>query len=204
MASVGYGAPLLEYSGATGPLVEDPEFNLLLENSQNLIHKVLEAIPGTHRSCINLEILVLNSTVENQKLQYMATNLGIHSPPTLKALADNFTLETCLRHMSEGLQLHQDLLRAVQLRLATTENLTSLMTDIRDLSIQIKKMLRVVKAEVMLQPTATTLTSRLTGDYQVQVAAHLILVQLQSFGQNIVRSLRNIAIANGERDDTGL
>ncbi|XP_019901970.2 colony stimulating factor 3 (granulocyte) a isoform X2 [Esox lucius] len=204
MARVGYSAPLMEYSGETGQLVEDPEFHIFVENSQNLIKKVLEAIPGTHKSCIHSETLILNSTTENRKLQYMATNLGIPSAPTLKALAEDFTLETCLRHMSEGLQLHQDLLKAVQPRLANTENLTALMTDIRDLGIQINKMLRAVQAEVTLQPTVTSLASRLTGDYQVQVAAHLTLVQLQSFGQDIVRSLRNIALVNGDRDDSGL
>ncbi|CAB1312335.1 unnamed protein product [Coregonus sp. 'balchen'] len=204
MASYGHSAPILEYSGETGQLVEDPEFNLLVENSQSLTKKVLDAIPETHKSCIHSETLILNSTSENRKLQYLAINLGIPSAPTLKALTDNFTLETCLRRMSEGLQLHQDLLRAVVQRLANTESLTALLTDIRDLRVQINRMLKavqVVESPVAVQPTATTsLASHLTGDYEVQVATHLTLVQLQSFGQDIVRSLRNIAQANRERD----
>lgn len=62
------------------------------------------------------------------------------------------------------------------------------------------KAVQVAESPLAVQPTATSLASRLTGDYEVQVATHLTLVQLQSFGQDIVRSLRNIAQANGERD----
>uniref|UniRef100_A0AAZ3NSN5 Uncharacterized protein n=1 Tax=Oncorhynchus tshawytscha TaxID=74940 RepID=A0AAZ3NSN5_ONCTS len=203
MASYGQSAPILEYSGEAGQLVDDPEFNLSVENSKSLIKKVLDAIPETHTSCIHSETLILNSSSENRKLQYLAINLGIPSAPTLKALTDNFTLETCLRRMSEGLQVHQDLLRAVVQHLANTERITALLTDIRDLRVQINRMLKavqVVESPVAVQPTATSLASRLTGDYEVQVATHLTLLQLQSFGQDIVRSLRNIAQANGQSD----
>uniref|UniRef100_A0A8C7GKV9 Granulocyte colony-stimulating factor n=1 Tax=Oncorhynchus kisutch TaxID=8019 RepID=A0A8C7GKV9_ONCKI len=198
MASYGQSAPILEYSGEAGQLVDDPEFNLSVENSKSLIKKVLDAIPETHTSCIHSETLILNSSSENRKLQYLAINLGIPSAPTLKALTDNFTLETCLRRMSEGLQVHQDLLRAVVQRLANTERITALLTDIRDLRVQINRVR--LPSPVAVLPTATSLASRLTGDYEVQVATHLTLVQLQSFGQDIVRSLRNIAQANGQSD----
>lgn len=56
MASYGQSAPILEYSGEAGQLVDDPEFNLSVENSQSLIKKVLEAIPATHTSCIHSEV----------------------------------------------------------------------------------------------------------------------------------------------------
>ncbi|KAL0984288.1 hypothetical protein UPYG_G00139510 [Umbra pygmaea] len=204
MACVGNSAPLLEYSGETGQQVEDSEINVFIGNSQDLITKILDAIPETHKSSIYTETLILNSTNENRKLQYMATKLGIPSAPTLKALADNFTLETCLRRISEGLQLHQDLLRAVQPRLDNTGYLTALMMDVRDLRVQITKMLRLIKVEGTVLPTETGLASRLTGDYEVQVATHLILVQLQSFGQDIVCSLSNIAQDSGQRDNSGL
>uniref|UniRef100_A0A4W5QCI6 Uncharacterized protein n=1 Tax=Hucho hucho TaxID=62062 RepID=A0A4W5QCI6_9TELE len=145
MASYGHSAPILEYSGEAGQLVDDPEFNLSVENSQSLIKKVLDAIPETHASCIHSETLILNSSSENRKLQYLAINLGIPSAPTLKALTDNFTLETCLSRMSEGLQVHQDLLRAVVQRLANTESITALLTDVRDLRVQINRVRLPVK-----------------------------------------------------------
>lgn len=56
MASYGQSAPILEYSGEAGQLVDDPEFNLSVENSKSLIKKVLDAIPETHTSCIHSEV----------------------------------------------------------------------------------------------------------------------------------------------------
>lgn len=53
-------------------------------------------------------------------------------------------------------------------------------------------MLKMVQTESQVQPTAPTLALSLPGEYEVQVATHLTLVQFQSFGQDMVRSLRNI------------
>lgn len=47
--------------------------------------------------------------------------------------------ETCLRSMSEGLQLHQALLKAVAPRLEKQDKVTELLADIRDLVIQVNK-----------------------------------------------------------------
>lgn len=53
------------------------------------------------------------------------------------------------------------------------------------------QMLKWVLGEVA-QPTSTPVTLRLTGEYEVQVAVHLTLVQLQSFGQDVARCLRSL------------
>lgn len=46
------------------------------------------------------QTLILNSSSENRKLQYLAINLGIPSAPTLNALTDNFTLVSIRLHYS--------------------------------------------------------------------------------------------------------
>lgn len=53
-------------------------------------------------------------------------------------------------------------------------------------------MLKVLQTETVVQPTPTPVALRLPGEYEVQVAAHLVLVQLQSFGQDMVRNLRSL------------
>lgn len=59
-------------------------------------------------------------------------------------------------------------------------------------------MLKMVHGEAA-QPTLTPVTLKLTGEYEVQVAIHLTLVQLLSFGQDVARSLRSLDQSN-EKD----
>ena len=60
------------------------------------------------------------------------------------------------------------------------------------------QMLKMVQADAVVEPSPTPVALRLTGDYEIQVAAHLTLVQLQSFGQDTVRCLRSL-----EKSDDG-
>lgn len=62
------------------------------------------------------------------------------------------------------------------------------------------QLLKKVQAESVVQPTPTPVALRLPGEYEVQVAAHLTLVQLQSFGQDVVRSLRSLDQSNDEEE----
>lgn len=62
-------------------------------------------------------------------------------------------------------------------------------------------MLRMVQ-ESVVQPSPTPMALHLTGEYEVQVAAHLTLVQLQSFGQDMVRCLRSLDVNNDEETDS--
>lgn len=61
------------------------------------------------------------------------------------------------------------------------------------------QLLKTVQRETVVLPTPTPVTLNLPGEYEVQVAAHLILVQLQSFGQDVDRSLRSL-IQNKEEE----
>ncbi|XP_060951581.1 colony stimulating factor 3 (granulocyte) a [Limanda limanda] len=176
-------------------LVEGPHFQKLVHQSCSLAHKILLAVPDAHKSCIHTETLELNST-DNAKLEIMAANIGILPAPVLRAVSENFTLNTCLTRMSEGLQLHRALLSAVSERLQSKNKVTELMADIRDLTIQINKpfpcALQMLQKNGVVPPSPTTVTLRLHGEYEVQVAAHLTLVQLQSFGRDAIRCLRNL------------
>ncbi|XP_041670936.1 colony stimulating factor 3 (granulocyte) a [Cheilinus undulatus] len=184
MASFARSAPLPDGSA----LVADPE---IVKMSRSLIQKILLSIPDAHESCVYTETLKLNSS-DNENLGVMASNIGIPSAPILKTLSDSFTLETGLKHMSEGLQLHRALLSSISPRLENNNKVTDLQSDIRDLAIQINKMLNKITAETMVLPSPTPVALRLPGEYEVQVAAHLTLVQLQSFGQDVVRLLRSL------------
>lgn len=61
------------------------------------------------------------------------------------------------------------------------------------------QMLKMVLGEAV-QPTSTPVSLKLTGEYEVQVAAHLTLVQLQSFGQDVARCLRSLDQSNEDTE----
>ncbi|XP_033962699.1 colony stimulating factor 3 (granulocyte) a isoform X2 [Pseudochaenichthys georgianus] len=194
MATLARSAPLQPEMGA---LVEGTQFQEIVLRSHSLIEKILLSIPDTHKECIHIETLKLNSS-ENANFVTMASTIGIPAAPVLKVVSENFSLETGLRRMSEGLQLHRALLRSVSPRLEQKDRVIGLQADIRDLVVQINKMLKMAHAEAVVQPSPTPVALRLPGEYEVQVAAHLTLVQLQAFGQDTTRCLRGLDRSNDE------
>ncbi|TNN39529.1 hypothetical protein EYF80_050305 [Liparis tanakae] len=195
MAALARGAALPERPA----LVEGEQFQDLVQRSRSLALKILLSIPDAHASCVHAETLQLNSS-ENAMLVFMASTIGIPSAPVLRAVSDNFTVETSLIRMSEGLQLHRALLSAVSPRLPNKDQVTGLQADIKDLVIQINKMLKMAQAAAAL-PSSPSVALRLPRDYEVQVAAHLTLVQLQSFGQDAVRCLRSLDRSGEDEPD---
>ncbi|XP_030649113.1 colony stimulating factor 3 (granulocyte) b [Chanos chanos] len=172
------------------------ELKQAVERGTSLIKKILNDIPGVHDSCVTIEDLTLDTAKEAKNLEYMVTLLNIPRAPTLKALSEDFTLEMSLNRISDGVSLHQRLLTAVKKRVSPSDKLTNLLADVRDLLAQVQQMQKLAKVPAASQPqTATDISSRLTGDYEVQVATHLTLKQLQSFGQDIFRTLRHIVLS---------
>lgn len=196
MATFARSAPL----PGSNTLVEGAQFQEIVQRSRSLIQKILLSIPDTHKSCIHTETLQLNSS-ENGKLGRMAITIGIPSAPVLRVVSESVTLESSLRTMSEGLQLHRALLSSVSPRLENKDKVTGLMADIRDLAIQINKMLKMAQADAVVQPSPTPVALHLPREYEVQVAAHLTLVQLQSFGQDTARCLRSLERSNEEETE---
>ncbi|CAG04394.1 unnamed protein product [Tetraodon nigroviridis] len=160
----------------------------LLLSSRSLLAKIQNAIPFTHSACVQSESLKLNSS-ENSKYEKMASIIGIPAAPVLKALSPNVTLETSLALVSKGLQLYEDLLGIIVNHLEQKKELSDLKAHISDLKKLITRMLKVAggQAEDLPKPTLN-----LPGDYEVQVAAHLTLLQLQSFGQDVGRCLESL------------
>ncbi|KAL3051263.1 hypothetical protein OYC64_001516 [Pagothenia borchgrevinki] len=194
MATLARSAPLQPEMGA---LVEGAQFQEIVLRSRSLIEKILLSIPDTHKECIHIQTLKLNSS-ENANFVTMASTIGIPAAPVLKVVSENFSLETGLRRMSEGLQLHRALLSSVSPRLEQKDRVIGLQADIRDLVVQINKMLKIAQAEAVVQPSPTPVALHLPGEYEVQVAAHLTLVQLQAFGQDTARCLRGLDRSNDE------
>lgn len=134
--------------------------------------------------------------------------------------------ETCLRQVSEGLQLHRTLLGIVANHLKNKDLVLALQADVRDLNVQIVKvgvcvclsvlcqwpqsecilltlgmflqMLKMVGEEVV---TPSTIRLNLRGDYEIQVAAHLTLLQLQTFGQDVDRCLKSLDQSSDQDTD---
>nr|XP_040032984.1 colony stimulating factor 3 (granulocyte) a [Gasterosteus aculeatus aculeatus] len=189
MAAFARGAPLPESSAQ----VADQQFQGVVQRSRSLTQKILLSIPDAHESCVHAEALKLDSP-QNAKLAVMASNIGIPSAPVLRVVSESFSLEAVLRNVSEGLQLHRALLRSVSPRLQNKDKVAALLADIKDLIIQINKMVKMANGEAAVQPSPSPspVVLRLPGEYDVQVAAHLSLGQLQSFGRDVLRCLRSL------------
>ncbi|XP_072530548.1 colony stimulating factor 3 (granulocyte) b [Salminus brasiliensis] len=169
------------------------DFSQHVELAKSLTKKLLSEIPTVHQSCIGTEGLSLESTTEMKNLEYLTAVLAIPPAPRLIPISETYTLEMSLSHIAEGLQLHQHLLQEVKEKLKCPEKLTTLLADVRDLSAQVHKvqqLAQITPPEPQIQ--SSSLSSHLTGDYEVQVATHLILQQLRNFGQDVFRSLRHI------------
>ncbi|XP_063077317.1 colony stimulating factor 3 (granulocyte) a isoform X2 [Engraulis encrasicolus] len=140
------------------------------------------------------EGMTLDPAEGSVNLEYMEALLEIPSAPKLQPLAPDFTLETCLNHMSAGLRLYSGLLQVVGARLSSPLPLSQLHADIKDLKAQVHKIQELSRvSSVEAQMDVSGVSSHLTGDYEVQLAAHVVLSHLRSFTQDTYRSLRNIA-----------
>lgn len=63
-------------------------------------------------------------------------------------------------------------------------------------------MLKISIPETVVQPSPTPIALQLPGEYEIQVAAHLTLVRLQSFLQDMVRCFRSLDLSNDEELDS--
>ncbi|XP_056144685.1 uncharacterized protein LOC130120092 [Lampris incognitus] len=168
----------------------EAELSQMVQQSKTLVEKILRDLPVVHGATIHTVGLTFNSTSQPTNLQIMATSLGIPPAPVLKQLSERFTLEQCVSRLSVGVQLHHDLLGDLE---GKVTGLTDLKADLRDLLSQINKMQEQGRLGSVERYETTDLASRINGDYQLQVATHLTLIQLRSFCHDMVRSLRNLA-----------
>ncbi|CAL8300799.1 unnamed protein product [Lota lota] len=197
MAAFVRSAPLPEFSGDNFRSLADSDFYNNVDNSLSILRKIVHSIPETHRACIIANTIDLNS--EKGKFALVAKRIGIPVSPVLHVSSENSTMslqESTLVQMSEGLLLHQTLLSSISTHLGPQDTVTELLTDIRDLLFQIRKLLKIIKGDSAEHPVAHVLNLQLPGEFDVQVATHVTLQQLQDFGQDMERILRRVAQAN--------
>ncbi|XP_008293024.1 uncharacterized protein LOC103366932 [Stegastes partitus] len=182
-------AVLVQSAPVSSPADPPPAFREAAERAKTLVEKILRDIPTVHSATINTEGLSLDSSSQTTNLQMMVTSLGIPAPPVLKSLSDSFTLDMCVSRMLVGSQLHHGLLGVLSDKLS---GLKDLRADLRDLQTHITKMKEAAQlsSDVSDQNQIPDLASRLQGNYEVQVAGHVTLMQLRSFCHDLIRSLR--------------
>ncbi|XP_057682719.1 uncharacterized protein LOC130909833 [Corythoichthys intestinalis] len=189
MAKIVSAAPLPELCADMCALVGGAQFQTLVRRSRSLTEKILIAIPDAHKTSVYAEMLKLDSS-ENAQLGTMASMINFPAVPELNW--ERASLESSLIHTYERLQLDQALLNAVLTRLENTHGVADLTNNVRDLSFQISKMLRALPTDYVVQMTPSPVNLLLSGDFEVQVATHLTLLQLRSLGQDIRHFLRNL------------
>ncbi|XP_031162795.1 uncharacterized protein LOC116055135 [Sander lucioperca] len=173
------------------PAEPPPAFTEAAERAKTLVEKILKDIPAAHAAVITTEGLTLDPSAQTTNLQMMMTSLGIPPAPVLKPPSESFTLDVWVSSMSAGGRLYQGLLGVLSDRLSGLSNLHA---DLRDLLTHIAKMKEAAQlGDAADQNQSLDLASRLPGNYEVQVAAHLTLTQLRSFCHDLMRSLRAAA-----------
>ncbi|XP_059204100.1 granulocyte colony-stimulating factor-like [Centropristis striata] len=160
------------------------------ERAKTLVEKIVRDIPAVHAAAVTTEGLTLDSAAQSTNLQLMVTSLGIPAAPVLKPPSEHFTLDVCVRRMLAGGRLYQGLLGVLSERVS---GLSNLQADLRDLLTHVAKMKEAAPSGGEEAEPSLDLASRLHGDYEVQVAAHLTLMQLKSFCHDLIRSLRAVA-----------
>nr|XP_057918318.1 uncharacterized protein LOC131109880 [Doryrhamphus excisus]XP_057918319.1 uncharacterized protein LOC131109880 [Doryrhamphus excisus] len=195
MANVARAVPLPELCADNCALVDEEQFQAFVRRGRSLTDKILLSVPDAHTSCVHIESLQLNSD-DNAKLGTVASIMNFPAAPVLRIASEK--VEMSLRHMHEVLQQSRALLSFVCPRLQNTQTVTDLMDDVRDLSIQISKMLKMLQTEYVVQTPPPSVTLRLPGEYEVQVATHLTLDRLRSLSQDMADFFGSLDRSNEE------
>ncbi|XP_068605531.1 uncharacterized protein [Brachionichthys hirsutus] len=206
----------------SAPVNPPPPFREAAESAKMLVEKILEDIVIVHAATVHTEGLTLKPSAPAATLQTMAASLGVPAAPVLKPLSEHFTLDACLSRMLAGSRLYQGLMGVLSGRLGGLGDLQADLRDLQTSIDKVKKKklpglwrfaligcsMLTASCVFQIKQLAQTdgggaaddgpysgldLASHLHGNYEVQVAAHLALVQLRSFCHDLVRGLRAIA-----------
>ncbi|XP_056871143.1 uncharacterized protein LOC130515115 [Takifugu flavidus] len=177
-------------SAPVGPPEPTPDLTDVAERARTLVQKILRDIPVAHAAAISTKGLTLDSA-QLTNLQVMSLSLGLPVAPLLKPPSDQFTLDICVSRMLVGCQMFQKLLGVLSERV---DGLMDLKVTLRDLVTHITKMTETVRLNGDTpEAPSWDAASRLPGNYEAQMAAHLTLIQLRSFCHDLTRSLRAIS-----------
>ncbi|XP_067286764.1 colony stimulating factor 3 (granulocyte) a [Pseudorasbora parva] len=171
-----------------------------IAKAHSLISKILNDIPTVHTTWIEKKSMTLGDNSTRQQLQLLKEHM-IPSAPVLHSISNSFSLETCLAHIVEGLQLHVNLLNEISKStfLNKTDGVEDLIAEIEELLCLIKKLQNLDQSKQASdkQTHKHDLAKHLTNKYRTRAAAHLTLHQLQEFGSDVLRSIlsmRNMSI----------
>ncbi|KAM8889890.1 uncharacterized protein ACB058_012061 [Synchiropus picturatus] len=201
MASIVGSAPLQRLHAGDQALVEDPQFQAQVRNSRSLTEKLRDSVNEAYKSCVDTETFQLNLD-DVDHLAIVARNINMPTPPVLRVSAENVSVESGLTQVTEGLLLYQAMLNATYPKLQNNEQVVALIADIKDLIVQLNKMLKMANAAKSVQPTPAPVELRLDSEYRVQVAIHLTLVHLQSFSHDMSRWLRQLDQSEEDEEET--
>ncbi|KAL1004955.1 hypothetical protein UPYG_G00052640 [Umbra pygmaea] len=189
----------LTQSAPTPEKLEDLELKRNIQRARSLVNKILRLIPVVHGSCVSTNDLTIDPPSQPTDMQHqsLGTYSGIPTAPELETVCRpvnriDFPLDECLNSISAGLQLYQDVLGVLVLKVTSACQVTLLQADIRDLLAQINKMNESGLTSSGDQFDALVFAEGLRGDYEVQVATHVTLLRLRNFTHDLKRSLRNV------------
>ncbi|KAL0992691.1 hypothetical protein UPYG_G00096840 [Umbra pygmaea] len=144
-----------------------------IERARNLVDKIRQFIPGVHRSCVIIEGLTIDPPSHPTDMEYqsLVKNLNIPTAPELGTVCrqddqNNLPLDKCLNTISAGLQLYQDVLGVLVLKVTSACQVTLLQPDIRDLLAQVNKMKESGLTNSGDQFEALVFAEGLRGDYK--------------------------------------
>uniref|UniRef100_A0AAY5EDY4 Uncharacterized protein n=1 Tax=Electrophorus electricus TaxID=8005 RepID=A0AAY5EDY4_ELEEL len=156
------------------PIMQDSQDNA--ENGHSLITKILNDIPAAHKSWINIAV----------RLAFLDRSVPC-------------AVHDCLSRISEGLSLHKALLKVIRKKMTSASaEVNELLFDIRDLALLMRTLapapaagappVRVISENRLEED----LRPGLSSEYLVKLAAHLTLLQLRQFGQDVSRSFQTV------------
>ncbi|XP_029944886.1 uncharacterized protein LOC115386623 [Salarias fasciatus] len=180
---------LVQSAPLPSPSDASPAFREAAERAKLLLEKILRDVATVHTATVTAEGLTLDSS-QTSGLHMMSLSLGIPPAPVLKPLSQRFTLDMLVSRMLAGCRQYQGLLGVLSDKLS---GLTELNADLGELLTHIATMREAAELTETDETASSDLASRLHGDYEVQVTAHMTLVQLRSFCHDLMRSLRTVA-----------
>uniref|UniRef100_A0A3B4AVE7 Uncharacterized protein n=1 Tax=Periophthalmus magnuspinnatus TaxID=409849 RepID=A0A3B4AVE7_9GOBI len=163
------------------------DWTQILVRSQSLVQKILQSLVQIHAQIVTSPGLTFDHSGHAPELHLMMSQLQIPTPPLLKPLSPSFT-QDCVRRMWEGLEQQQRIVGELSSKQST---LSDLHADLSDLKGQVATVTMGVVNSSPVQSESSILIN-LHGDYETEVAVHLMLTTLRTFCQDLRRSLRTL------------
>ncbi|KAF4084598.1 hypothetical protein AMELA_G00107980 [Ameiurus melas] len=188
-------------------VMRSSEFQDAAESALSLVTKIHGEIPAVHKSLIHTMTLSLDES-DLSTLQFLKEFLDLPEPSPLQPHSNKFKLDVSLGQIDEGLKLQETLLKVIgeltHFRFKKPKP-DGLLYDLRDALLHVHRMQHLIKAgkrdeRVSESRLKEDLKPKLEKEYMSQVAAHLTLVRLRQFAEDVSRSLQSMIISPVEQE----